>query len=954
MLSAVQFMNAAKDPDNVILIGHIAQEDEASSTKMGEGMERLVEEYRDVFPDELPSGKPPDRGIAHKIDLQPEAEPVFGPVYRLSYLEADELKRQLEDLEEKGYIQPSKSPFGAPVLLVKKQDGSLRLCVDYRALNRVTKKNRYPMPFITDLTDRLHGARYFSKIDLRSGYWQVKVAEEDVHKTAFRTRYGHYEFNVMPFGLTNAPATFMRMMNDVLRPLLDECVVVYLDDILIYSKTLEEHKVHVSKVLQLLRENQLYAKLSKCSFAQSQVDYLGYRIDTDGLHAEERKLSAVKEWPEPADKHQLMQFLGLANYYRKFVQNFSTIAAPLTALLKKVADWDWTEQCRQAFESLKLALTIAPVLVIPDPRRDFELTTDAGNVGIGAVLSQAGKPVMYFSRKLRTAEMNYRTHDKEALAIVEAVKQWRVYLLGREVKVFTDHNSLQYHKTQPNLNSRQRRWLEDMADFSLDIRYKPGKENRVADALSRRPDFSLANLGVCEPSSEILDSLDSLRAYYKEHDPKGTDLREVDGLFYQQGVAGEMRLLIPSIPEMSQLRQTIMSECHDSAYSGHLGFDKTLELVQRNFVWQGQHEEVRQFVATCPSCQQCKHPTRKKAGMLQPLPLPECKWDHISMDLITQLPRTGQGHDAIIVFVDCLTRMIHMAPTTSDVSAPETAKLLLRNVMRLHGQPKAIVSDRDGRFTSHFWQSLMRSLGTKLKMSTAFHPQTDGLTERANQTVEQMLRAFVNADHTDWDEHLDLVEFAYNNSLQASSGHTPFFLNSGTHPNTPLKIAAQSNAARKVPAAMDFLLDMGTAMDTAKANLLAAQQRQKRYADEHRRETDFKVGQKVNLSTQNLHLKEGQAKKLPRRFVGPFEVLEVVSPVAYKLKLPRRMKIHPVFHVSLLKEVKEDPRRPVELTQPGPLYVLQDGGEIYEAQEIVGKKQFKGTTKYKVKWKDWP
>ena len=458
LLSAVQFGNAVQDPTNVVFLGHVVSEGEGVGKESQENKEiqELIKEYKDVFPSELPSGKPPDRGIAHKIDLQANSTPVFGPVYRLSQAEADELKKQLEELEQKGYIQPSKSPYGAPVLLVKKQDGSLRLCVDYRGLNRLTVKNRYALPFISDLTDRLHGAKFFTKIDLRSGYWQVRVADEDVHKTAFRTRYGHYEFTVMPFGLTNAPATFMRLMNEVLRPLLDKCVVVYLDDILIYSKTLEEHVEHIKLVLDALRKHQLYAKLSKCSFAENSVHYLGYRIDQEGLHAEEDKLAAIKDWPEPQDKHQLMQFLGLANYYRKFVGTFSDMAAPMTELLKKDKPYEWTTECRQAFNSVKKALISAPVLCIPDPNGDFEMSTDASNVGIGAELTQNGKTVMFFSRKLKDAEVNYATHDKEALAIVEACKEWRIYLVGKDVKVHTDHNSLKYLLTQPNLNSRQK------------------------------------------------------------------------------------------------------------------------------------------------------------------------------------------------------------------------------------------------------------------------------------------------------------------------------------------------------------------------------------------------------------------------------------------------------------------------------------------------------------------
>ena len=435
LLTAMQFANAAKKKHNTVLCGRLhsieaPSEQATPSTALHTELQATINEYKDVFPDELPAGLPPARGIAHKIDLEPGASASFGPVYRLSTDEAAELNKQLEELEEKGYIRPSKSPFGEPVPLVKKQDGSMRLCIDYRALNKLTVKNRYPMPLIDELTDRLHGATVFSKIDLRAGYWQVKVAEEDVYKTAFRTRYGHYEFTVLPFGLTNAPATLMRLMNDIFRPLLDVCVVVYLDDILIYSKTMEEHIGHVIQALQILRDQKLYGKLSKCSSGEGSVDYLGFMVDKDGIHTDKKKASAVSSWPPPTDRHGLLQFLGLANYYRKFVKDFSIVAAPLTNLLRKDADFLWSAECQEAFHRLKQALVTPPVLALPDVNAGFEITSDASNVGIGAVRSQKGKPIAHFSRKLKPAEHNYAAHEKEALAVVEAVRSGVSTFLG--------------------------------------------------------------------------------------------------------------------------------------------------------------------------------------------------------------------------------------------------------------------------------------------------------------------------------------------------------------------------------------------------------------------------------------------------------------------------------------------------------------------------------------------
>jgi len=423
---------------------------------MGPDVSAVIKKFIDVFPTTLPDRLPPKRNIDHAIELTPGTEPPSQPIYRLSYEETNELKKQLTDLLKKGYIQPSTSPFGAPVLFVHKKDGTLRLCVDYRALNKNTIKNRYPLPRIEDLMDRLVGAKYFTKIDLYSGYHQIRIKEADTSKTAFRTRYGHYEFLVLPFGLTNAPATFMTLMNDVFREFLDDFVIVYLDDILIYSKTREEHLQHLHQVLQTLRKHHLYAKFSKCEIFKQKVEYLGHYISSEGISVDLRKVNAVKEWPMPSNVSELRSFLGLTSYYRKFIKSFSTIAAPLTMLLHKDQPYKWNEAQQLAFDELKRQLTSAPILLLPDPTKPFTVTTDASDIAIGAVLSQdqgrGDQPVAYESRKLSPAEQNYPVHEKELLAIVHAIKLWRTYLEGQKFTVITDHASLEYIKTQANLS----------------------------------------------------------------------------------------------------------------------------------------------------------------------------------------------------------------------------------------------------------------------------------------------------------------------------------------------------------------------------------------------------------------------------------------------------------------------------------------------------------------------
>ncbi|GJY56986.1 putative nucleotidyltransferase, ribonuclease H [Tanacetum coccineum] len=445
----------------------------------------VIRDSPEVFPKELPGLLPP-RQVEFRIDLILGAAPVARAPYRLAPSEMKELSKQLQELLEKGFIRPSSSPWGAPVLFVKKKDGSFRMCIDYRELNKLTIKNRYPLPRIDDLFDQLQGSSVYSKIDLRSGYHQLRIREEDIPITAFRTRYGHYEFQVMPFGLTNAPAVFMDLMNRVCKPYLDKFVIVFIDDILIYSKNKEEHGEHLKTILNLLRSEKLYAKFSKCDFWLDSVQFLGHVIDSSGVHVDPAKIEAIKNWAAPTTPTEVRQFLGLAGYYRRFIKEFSLISKPLTKLTQKNKPYVWGDDEEEAFQTLKLKLCSAPILSLPEGSEDFVVYCDASLKGFGAVLMQREKVIAYASRQLRKNEENYTTHDLELGAVVFALRLWRHYLYGTKCTVYTDHKSLQYILDQKELNMRQRRWIELLSDYDCVIRYHPGKANVVADALSRK------------------------------------------------------------------------------------------------------------------------------------------------------------------------------------------------------------------------------------------------------------------------------------------------------------------------------------------------------------------------------------------------------------------------------------------------------------------------------------
>lgn len=915
-------------------------------------------EFADVFPEDLPPGLPPSRGVDHKIELEPGQTPPFRPIYRLSYKELQELRTQIDDLLKKGYIRPSKSPYGAPILFVHKKGGGLRMCIDYRALNKITIKNRYPLPRIDDLLDQLHGAKCFSKIDLRSGYYQVRIAEADVPKTAFRTRYGHYEFLVMPFGLTNAPATFMAMTNDLFHDFLDNFVIVFLDDILIFSKTETEHEDHVRQVLQRLREAKLYAHPGKCAFFKTEIDFLGHVINQDGVHLEKSKVDAIREWPIPTTVKELRSFLGLANFYRRFIHHFSHITAPMTELLRKNVPYVWGPAQQQAFITIKEKLTTAPLLIIPNPLLPFTVNTDASDFALGAVLMQDQghglQPVAFESRKLNPAERNYPVHDREMLAIIHALRVWRHYLEGPSILGITDHDSLKFFMSQPHLTRRQARWMEFLQQFDLGIKYQPGKTNVVADALSRRPDLATISFLTHDSSivSEIKQAYDTdsdVQAALTALHSGSSDYVQEHGLLYRV-VQGTRRLFIPNLPA---LKQRLLREHHDSVIYGHLGINKTEKSVATFFFWPKLHQDVLAYVRSCPTCQRTKANNRKPMGLLRPLPIPERRWDDISMDLIVYLPPTARGFDAVFTVVDRLSKRVHFLPTTSNVDAPGLAQLFYERIFPHHGIPKTIVSDRDPRFRSHFWDALFKLLDTKLHMSSGYHPETDGQSERANRTLEDMLRAYCHERQDTWDLRLPAAEFASNNSVNPSTGFTPFFLDYGQHPNTPATLLSGATRPGYNPASEEFLSQWHQDLEAAKKNLQVAQARQARYANARRRDFSFKVGDQVLLSTEDLPIKD-LSKKLRVKFNGPWTIVQVINPVAYKLALPLSFECHPVFHISKLRPfVPNTFPLPREFDRPPPIDFI-DGADAYEVESIVGKKMIDGVLKYEVKWRGFP
>ncbi|PNX73902.1 transposon Ty3 gag-pol polyprotein, partial [Trifolium pratense] len=769
-------------------------------------------------------------------------------------------------------------------------------------LNSLTIRDRFPLPTIDELLDELGHARVFSKLDLASGFHQIRVAPQDISKTAFRTHDGHYEYKVMPFGLCNAPSTFQATMNDIFRSVLRKTVIVFFDDILVFSDSMETHLEHLSQVFSILETHHFHLKTTKCSFCQSTIAYLGHIVTAGTVAPDPQKIQGVLDWPTPKSVKNLRGFLGLSGFYRRFVRNYATMAHPLTSLLKKNA-FDWTSAAQLAFDQLKIALSTAPVLSLPNFTIPFVVQTDASGQAMGAVLLHGDHPIAYFSKIFCPRLSKASTYIRELHAITSAVKRWRQYLLGHFFVIQSDHRSLKELLTQVIQTPEQQFYLSKLLGYHYDIQYKPGKTNVVADALSR----------CCEPSSAELNLLSTPPFLFinelREELQQNSSYQELchnvisDPTKFPDFVISNGLLLMNGriwIPANSKFKVLLLKEFHETPVGGHAGVIKTLKRLSANFYWQHMRKEIKDFVARCFICQQTKYSTSKPSGLLQPLPIPSNVWEDISLDFITGLPLSG-GYSVLLVVVDRFSKYTHLGALPSHFTAYKVAELFVNMVCKLHGMPRSIVSDRDPIFISKFWSDLFKFSGTLLRMSSSYHPQTDGQTEVTNRTIEQYLRAFVHQRPMLWHRFLPWAEYHYNTSYHTAAGLTPYQVVYGKEPPT---IATYVLGTSKVAATDDLLNEREEVLAMLRKNLTKAQERMKTLADNHRRDVSFEVNSYVHVKLQPYRQSSVSGvkyNKLQKRYFGPFRVLERIGQVAYKLELPSHSKIHNVFHCSLLK-----------------------------------------------------
>lgn len=909
---------ATEDPMQELLLVDVAH---PTTQQLTPPLKSLLEKFSPVFTEEL-QYMPPERPQKHSILLNPGTTPICLPTYRMSPLELDELRRQLDSLLNKGFIEPSSSPWGAPILFAKKKDGSLRLCVDYRALNAVTVRNSFPPPRIDELFDRLHGATVFSRLDLSSGYYQIAMDSNDVEKTAFRTRYGHYQFKVMPFGLTNAPATFMSLMNQVFYDYVDDFIIIYLDDILVYSRNDQQHLAHLEKVLQRLQNHQLYVKMSKCAFFLSSIQFLGHVVSGNGISVDPSKTAAITEWAAPTTLKQLQGFLGLAGYYRRFVPQFASVALPLTALLKKDQPFTWTAKEESAFQLIKRLLVSPPILILPDFSRPFILQCDASALAVGGVLMQDTEKgeaaVCYESKKLNKHESNYPAHELETLAIIHCLKTWRCYLEGSKVIIRTDHQSLRFLTTQANLSRRMTRWVEFMQRFDFTIVYIKGETNVVADALSRYslnildtgnhdwPDFMLAYL----QNDPLTTTPQETREILEREKPNFTVKNDV----LYRICDGKMRAYIPMA-----CRVDGVTKFHKS--NGHLGAKAITELLADRCWWPTMRQDIKEWLSFCPQCQVCASENRTENEPLHPLPIlhiePFSRW---GVDFIGILPKTANGNQWIITAVDYVTKW-PVAKAIKEATAEEACKFLYEEVFLQFGMPDEIISDRGAAFTSEVYDQFLDNLRIKHVLTSSYHPRTNGVTERYNGLLGKMIKKYSYNHRNRWDEFVHQALFVSRARIHNATGFSPFYLVYGRHAKLPGDLTTA-----RINEEIDSIDHVGHRLGELpkmKENHILAKERLNTQRMKMKERFDQKIPKDNQLEVnQQVLLRNEQQKKFSPVWFGPFTVTEKFQNGTYSLADSRGKPLSSRVHRNRIRPAVVDAKKLNynELTAEGWVY----------------------------------
>ena len=930
---------------------------------------QLLTTYADVF-----SANDHDLGITsvteHRIETG-DARPVKVPPRRIPIHKRQEVEDTVRQLSDQGLIEPSVSPWSSALVLVRKKDGSLRCCVDYRLLNAATIKDAYPLPRIDDTLDALSGSRWFSTLDLKSGYHQVALAEADKSKTAFSAGNNLWQWRVMPFGLSNAPATFERLMDSVLAGMHWRTLLVYLDDIIVFGKTFEEELQRLEEVFRRMKLVNLKLNPKKCLLFRSEVPFLGHVVSRSGVKTDPSKTEAVAEWPVPSNVRELRSFLGFCTYYRRFVRNFSDIAAPLNALTKQGVAFEWNQICQASFEKLKAALVHAPVLKYPDPSQSFILDTDASSMGIGAVLSQihdgVEHVVAYFSRTLSTQERNYCVTRRELLAVVDAVRHFHSYLYGSKFTIRSDHSALQWLHNLRDPEGQLARWLARLGQYDYHITHRPGDRHINADALSRRPCSSDCRYcakrepfirGVCRtmkiaPASldpgnldirsaqrmdpEVSPLLSFLQQGSRKPDwgqvatesqatklywAQWEQLRMSDGILQRHweprdGTEGKWLNVIPQ-----SLRDSMLAEAHGSVSSGHMGIKKTLQRLRKRSYWVGMRRDVQEWCRMCDVCAAKKGPPRTPQAPLQIVGV-GAPMQRVAVDIAGPFPVSSAGNRYIVVVIDYFTKWPEAFPVPNQEAAT-VAQVLVDGFFCRFGLPDELHSDQGRNFESTLFQECCRLLGIRKTRTTPLHPESDGMVERFNRTLVQEMAKRCRHGQSDWDQHIPTILMAYRSAEHETTGYTPAQLMLGRDLRLPLDLLFE----RPPDDPVDHLLTdyvrsqrdrMRVIREQVAGNVKISAETMKQRKDIKATLEPLKENDQVWL--YNPRRKKGQSPKLSSPWDGPYRVVKTLSAVTYRIQKNRQAACK-VVHYNRLWKIRGPPKfswgdTPSQETAPG-------------------------------------